>query len=190
MSTIKRVPTTPNSLSKNEQPSTVRREQLTFVHWAIDTVAAVVVAPIFVVVAPTWSTVTGVPIGRQFARVLCVAKGTRASSFNGVGDTIVVTNKGIARGLPKKKETSESWSCDGVQQYSVRYQTTTSSSRSNNNSNYYRRFKQTTLPTPPPTAATAAATAATTTNTTKALNKQHHHHHQTKLTCLNPNNPE
>jgi hypothetical protein len=151
VSTIKRVPTTPNSLSKNEQPSTVRCEQLTFVHWAIDTVAAVVVAPIFVVVAPTWSTVTVVPIGRQFARVLCVAKGTRASSFNGVGDTIVVTNKGIARGLPKKKETSESWSCDGVQQYSVRYQ-----------------------PTKHP-----AAEAITTATTIAALNKQHYqHHHQ------------
>ena len=60
--------------SKNEQPSTVRREQLTFVHWAIDTVfVRLGVAPIFVVVTPTWSTVTVVPIGRQFARVLCVA---------------------------------------------------------------------------------------------------------------------
>jgi len=137
----------------------VRRGRLTFVHWAIDTVAAVIVAPIFVVVTPTRSTVTVVPIGRQFARVLCVAKGTRASSFNGVGDTIVVTNNGMARGLRKKKETSESWSCDGVQQYSVCYQQQH-----------------------------PAAAATTTATTIVALNKQqhqhHHHHHQQQQQLL------
>ena len=104
----------PEFTAKHKQPSTVRRGRPTFVHWAIDTVAAVIVAPIFVVVAPTWSIVTVVPIGSQCARVLCVAKGILASSFNGVGDTVVVTNEGIARGLRKKWKTSESWSCDGV----------------------------------------------------------------------------
>ena len=89
----------PEFTPKHKQPSTVRRGRLTFVHWAIDTVAAVIVAPIFVVVVPTWTNVTGVPIGRQCARVLFVAKGILASSFNGVGDTIVVTNRETARGV-------------------------------------------------------------------------------------------